>query len=303
MLLRSKTYGQKALVMLYLAARYYAAFTLLLYGFAKTMGAQFTILDSQLARPLSDISGFWLTWYYFGYSVVYSSIVAWTQIIGSLMLCFRRTALIGALFLLPVMVNVVSIDIWVVRFPFASGALQNAICVLLALLVIVTFHAPDLYRIVSKRRDDLLLFAKNPRWGVAFATAIALGMFAYTAHEAYWIANVNNRAPTPIDGAWHVTSVKPANILLPEWMYFEYNRAYMVVFRSSNGKTETHDFRVDSKSRTLHISNKWLNPGSEIFDGTWDRRGDLMKVSGNWNKTTPLQMTLERRQMHVKDHQ
>ena len=56
-------YRQKALAVLYLVARYYAAFTLLLYGFAKVMGAQFTVLDSQLATPLGDVSGFWLTWY------------------------------------------------------------------------------------------------------------------------------------------------------------------------------------------------------------------------------------------------
>lgn len=80
---------------LYIALRYYAAFTLLGYGFAKIMGAQFTVLDSQLDQPLKYISGFWLTWYYFGYSPVYSTVIALVQIGGAGLLCFRRTALVG----------------------------------------------------------------------------------------------------------------------------------------------------------------------------------------------------------------
>jgi hypothetical protein len=97
---------------IYLALRFYAAFTLLGYGFAKVMGAQFTVLDSQLAKPMGEVSGFWLTWYYFGYSPVYSAIVAGAQILGAILLCFRRTAFLGTLLLIPVMVNIVGIDLY-----------------------------------------------------------------------------------------------------------------------------------------------------------------------------------------------
>lgn len=303
MTLRFNDYGRKVLPAVYLAARYYAAYTLLGYGFAKVMGAQFTVLDSQLAKPMGDVSGFWLTWYYFGYSVAYSSLVAWAQIIGAVLLCFRRTALAGALLLLPVMVNVVGIDVWVVRFPFDSGALRNAVYVLLALLVVVAFHGRDLLGFLTARRDDLVLLTRAPRWGFVIALLITTGMVAYTAHEADWIANVNNRSPTPIDGAWHVTDAHLSDVATPEWIYFEYNRAYMVVFRFPNGTTETHDFRVDPQAKTLKIAGRWLNPGSEIFEGRWNRSGDKMTVNGVWHNTTPLSLTLERKQMPVKDHQ
>jgi hypothetical protein len=48
-------------------------------GFAKLNGAQFTILDSQLDRPLRDVSGFWLVWYFFGYSKIHGSLIALIQ--------------------------------------------------------------------------------------------------------------------------------------------------------------------------------------------------------------------------------
>jgi uncharacterized membrane protein YphA (DoxX/SURF4 family) len=142
---------RKLPALLYLIARYYAAFTLLGYGFAKVMGAQFTILDSELAKPMGDVSGFWLTWYYFSYSAVYASVVAWVQIVGAALLGFRRTALVGVLLLLPVMVNIVCIDLWVVKFPLESGALRNAFFALFALLVVLSFMPPTSADSFSRR--------------------------------------------------------------------------------------------------------------------------------------------------------
>ena len=275
---------------------------LLSYGFAKVMGAQFTVLDSQLAKPMGDVSGFWLTWYYFGYSAFYSALVAWTQILGAVLLCFKRTALVGALILFPVMVNIVGIDLWVVRFPLVSGALRNAILVLLAVTVVIGFHAKDLYLFLLQRRNDLALWGKARIWIVGTQIAVVLGMILYTAHNGYWLANVNNRAPTPIDGAWHVVERHPARTDLPEWIYFEYNRAYMVVFQFSDGKTETHDFRVDEQAKELNISSEWLTAGTDIFHGSWKRLGDAMTLSGTWSGNQPVELTMQRKQMPVKDH-
>ncbi len=44
--------------------RYFVALAVILYGFAKLNGSQFTILQSELDKPLGEVSGFWLTWYY-----------------------------------------------------------------------------------------------------------------------------------------------------------------------------------------------------------------------------------------------
>jgi hypothetical protein len=298
----SKEGLREILPVVYLLARYYVAFTVLTYGFAKLMGAQFTVLDSELAKPMGDVSGFWLTWYYFGYSATYASLVAWAQIIGAVMLCFRRTTLAGSLLLLPVMVNIVSIDLWVIRFPLDSGALLNAVFVLLTLLCILAFHGRDLLKVLTARRDDLVLLTKAPRLGFATGLLVTASMVAFTAYLAYWLANVNNRDPTPIDGAWHVSGAQPNDLVTPDWIYFEYNRAYMVVFHFPNGASETHDFRVDAKAKTLKIAREWLTPGAEIFDGSWNRNADRMTISGIWHKTAPLNLTLDRKQMPVKDH-
>ena len=294
---------QKALAVLYIVARYYAAFTLLGYGFAKLMGAQFTVLDSQLAKPMGEVSGFWLTWYYFGVSPVYSGLIAGSQILGAIFLCFRRTALIGILVLLPVMINIICVDHWIIHWGIESDAFRIALYVLVALIVALCFHAKDLYRFLLKRRDDLALLDVPHRWVTVAQISVVLGMVLYTAYEGYWLANVNNRAPTAIDGAWHLVQTQNAKLDLPEWVYFEYNRAHMVVFKFPDGKSAVHDFRVDPQLHTLEISQQWLSPGSDVLRGTWTRTGDELRIEGKWNATVPVSMTLQRKEMPVKDHQ
>ena len=293
----------KAPAALYSGARCYAAFILLRYGFAKVMGAQFTVLDSELAKPMGEVSGFWLTWYYFGVSPFYGAFVAGAQIAGALLLCFRRTAFIGALILLPVMVNIVGIDRWVVGWDFDADPLRIALYVLFALLVVLAFHAKDLSVFFLQRREDFALFPRLKLWPLAANLLLVAGVLLYTAHHAYYMANENNRSPTPIDGAWHLVQVEPARTGLPEWIYFEYNRAYMVVLKYPDGRTTMHDFRINPHDQSIHMAQEWLTPGSDVFSGKWTRAGDRLVINGTWGLTPPVTMTLQRKQMPVKDHQ
>lgn len=64
----------------------------IVYGFAKLNGSQFTTLDSQLTKPMGEVSGFWLTWYYFDYSSVYGAIIALAQILGGILMIVPATA-------------------------------------------------------------------------------------------------------------------------------------------------------------------------------------------------------------------
>jgi hypothetical protein len=89
---------------------------------------------------------------------------------------------------------------------------------------------------------------------------------------------------------------------VPAWIYFEYNRAYMAVFRFADGRSETHDFRVDDASKTLNVGQEWLSPGADIFKGTWTRSDDTMKVSGDWKGTVPVRLLLKRKPVKIKDH-
>lgn len=92
--------------------RYSAAFLLLSYGLAKLDGVQFVFSPDQLRQPLGSVSGFWLTWYYYGYSHVYADILGAIQVLASLLFLFERTTLLATMIATPVLTNILLIDIF-----------------------------------------------------------------------------------------------------------------------------------------------------------------------------------------------
>lgn len=124
-----------------LAISVYVAFYLLVYGSAKLMKGQFVFEGEMLERPVGELSGFELTWVFFGHSVYYAYIIGITQIIGAILLFPRKTRVFGALILIPILVNIVLVDIF---YKIPHGATVNAIFFLLCLLIILWMNREKL---------------------------------------------------------------------------------------------------------------------------------------------------------------
>lgn len=229
-------------------ARWLAAVIMIFYGFAKLTGSQFTVLDSEVTKPMGEVSGFWLTWYYFGFSAIYGTIIALVEIGGGLLLIWPRTSLLGALVLLPVVGNIILTDIL-----FLVGALPASITVLICLVIILRPHARRL-------AEAVLLDFKPSRRAVTLRAAAAVAVLAGALGFGYWAANHINREPTPIDGVWTVEASGDAL----EQVFFEYNRAYMAVFRFAE-RDAVHHFEVDSGR--VRVWEEWLEKGALIYDG------------------------------------
>ena len=90
--------------------RYFLATMILSYAFGKILGTQFTLQPSTYDKPISSLSGFKLTWYYYGYSFGYRIFIAISQIASSFLLLFRRTTRIGIVLFLSFMVNILLVD-------------------------------------------------------------------------------------------------------------------------------------------------------------------------------------------------
>lgn len=239
------------------AARWIAATLCIIYGFAKINGSQFTVLDSELTKPLGQVSGFWLTWYYFGYSAVYGTTIASLQITAGILLTIPRTALAGALLLLPIAANIVLIDVF---FGVDIGGTFAGV----VLLSCVGFTiAPYLSRV----RKAIFLETqptRPSRAGMIALPVVMIGAFVFT----WWVANYNNRAPTPIDGTWAVTARSGETAHGAEWrtVFFERNRAELVVFRTANGTDVSHHFEM-GKNGLVHVWQTWLKKGPLIMRG------------------------------------
>lgn len=132
--------------------RYWLASQICTYGFAKILGTQFHTPDYRLDMALDEVSGFGLTWYYYGYSYTLAVIIACVQIGGSILLLFRRTTLVGAFILLPVLVNILLINCF---FNIAEGAFLNSVLFTLGLVLLIAIEYKKIKVFLQSITDDL----------------------------------------------------------------------------------------------------------------------------------------------------
>lgn len=123
------------------ATRLYAGVITLLYGTSKALGFQFQY-SNKADLHVKDLSGFELTWIFFGYSYPYTLFIAFCQICGALLLFYNKTKLVGAAILYPITLNIILIDIFY-KVPY--GALGNAITIFLCLTVTI-FNGRHLFK-------------------------------------------------------------------------------------------------------------------------------------------------------------
>ena len=232
--------------------RWFCAVQFMIYGFAKVNGSQFTILDSRLAAPLEEVSPFWLAWYFFGYSGLYKSFIAVVEIVGGGLLVFRRTALAGALVLLPVVVNIVFVNI---AFRVELGALLMAIALTFGLLYLIRPHVRRLLGAVFVSHESTQAARVATVGGVVLAGVLAFSL-------TYWLANFNNRSPTEIDGTWDVVGEQTEGV---SRVFFERNRAFRVVFMGADGSLTDHHFEIDGGR--VRIWEDWLTKGELKAEG------------------------------------
>jgi len=117
--------------------RYLSAFLLFIYGSSKLLGRQFSLPSEVALRPVGSLTGYQLALFYYSYSHVYAVILGSIQLGGGALLLFRKTSLLGAAFMLPVMTNIVMINLF---FHIAWGALCTSAFIFTSMLAVLWYH-------------------------------------------------------------------------------------------------------------------------------------------------------------------
>jgi hypothetical protein len=122
--------------------RYYAAFTMFTYGFVKVFKLQFPAADPwRLLEPYGDSSPMGLAWTFMGYSDIYNYFTGGAEVLGGVLLLFRRTTTLGALVTFAVMGNVMAMN-----YSFDIPVkLLSTVLVIMALFLM----AKDMYRLYN----------------------------------------------------------------------------------------------------------------------------------------------------------
>ena len=115
--------------------RYICAFLLSMYGASKLGHFQLHLPPEFASRPIGSLNGYLLTWFYYGYSRAYTSILGLTQLTGAALLLFRKSALLGASIMLPVMGNILLINIFYLVGDygpnFVAAFIFSSLCIML----------------------------------------------------------------------------------------------------------------------------------------------------------------------------
>lgn len=136
----------------YSAIRYCIAFNIASFGWKKFYGLQFIVPTEIASLPMNQQSGEWLTWFYFGHSPAFGIIIALIQIIGGYLLLFRRTVLIGALILFPVLLNLTLIAIF---YQMNAGALMQSVLLTIGVLFLILLDYKKLVEFFFKTKPTL----------------------------------------------------------------------------------------------------------------------------------------------------
>jgi hypothetical protein len=130
----------------------FSAYLILTYAIRKLIGpGQFAWGAGLDHREVGMLSGEELTWFYFGYSHAYGTILGLPQFVGGTFLLFRRSALLGATVLTPVMVNILMINLF---FYVAVGAELVAVFVLVSCILLLCHERRVLFNLFWSRRGD-----------------------------------------------------------------------------------------------------------------------------------------------------
>ena len=136
--------AKKLNIFLIIVLRYWLAYENAIYGYAKIFKRFFAPVFYRNDIPVGSLTGFDLTWFYYGYSYEMACIIGFCQIIGAALLLFRRTTLIGVCMLLPIIVNIIFINIYYMVLPLA---IINSLFITAGLLLLLLLRWEELKRI------------------------------------------------------------------------------------------------------------------------------------------------------------
>jgi hypothetical protein len=174
--------------------RYWLAVEIFNYGFAKILGSQFDPSYYRSDSLWNSLSGPDLTWNFFSYSYAMSVILAGFQIVGSAFLLFRRTTLLGVILLLPVMLNIVLIDIF---FSLPGGALLNAVLFTLGLSYLLLLQWSAIKEFFKSSRSKLPAIRLG---GTKNLIRLLAAVYAFTF--IYYVTTT--KASPELTGKWRV---------------------------------------------------------------------------------------------------
>ena len=178
--------------------RYFCAFMLYMYGISKLLHLQFD-MQSQLARQaVGSLTGYQLTWFYFGFSRVYACVLGLAQVLGATLLLFRKTTLLGTLAMFPVITNILLINMFIMVNDYGPYIISALIC--LSLLIILWYHRAALVSLLWSSQNNEEVGSRGTQMWIRLVIVLAATTImlsgAILQHHVKGLREQNGNRPT-----------------------------------------------------------------------------------------------------------
>lgn len=248
--------------------RYYLAFVMFSYGFAKVFKTQFPYPDlRRLLQPYGDSSPMGLAWTFLGFSLGYNWFMGLAEVGGAALLLFRRTTTLGALVLAGTSANILAINLFydVPVKLFSSNLLLMALF-LAALDGRRLLNVFLLNRPVAKA--DHAPFFQNRRWRIVglIVKILFVGGNLYTnVYQGFANARqYGDAAPKPpLYGYYEVqTFAIDADTLVPlttdttRWRKLVVGNRNMANVQMMNDSLRRFTLKLDTVKRSFVLTNR-----------------------------------------------
>ncbi len=287
--------------------RYYVAWVMFSYGFSKVFPLQFSEMGpDRLIQPYGDSSPMGLLWTFMGASTGYQIFAGAGEVLGALLLLFRRTSLLGALVIAGVMANVFAMNVFfdvpvkLYSFHYLAFAILIALPDFRRLTGLFVTHAPvepsDLRSFWSGSR-----FCRVVMGFVKLVLVIAILGTNIASRIERMQARDSSAAASELRGIYLVESFEASNAQSEEpaaddsvrWLRVGMNPPYVATVQFADGSATRMRLRVDPEASTLAIFDRsLLEPTSDPlrFERLDD---DRIRLEGVFEDLS-IQVTLRR---------
>lgn len=236
------------------------------YGLAKVFPFQMPSPSvAVLNEPVGNLSPMTLLWNLIGLNPVYEVICGSAEVLGGILLLYRRTALVGAIVSAFVMTNVVfynfcyDVPVKLFSVNLLLGCIFLALPDALSLCRFFWSHKPAAPTAVwvpqvSRRAGRIAILVTEIVFAVAFLIVRPIFM---TIRWHHFQAEL--RTPSPLTGAWHLDAGHPASGAFVDPKGLPVTDLYVVpggnaYTRSSDGQLWITIFNLNAEKHTVGIS-------------------------------------------------
>jgi len=287
-----------------LSIRYYLALIILMYGFGKVIQTQFPYPNLfKLNQTFGTQLPMGLLWSFMGFSKSYNFFTGMAEVVGALLILFRRTLTIGALILVTVLSNVVMLNFCYDVSVKLYSSLELTMAMFLAGL-----DYKRLLNVFFKNKTALPLvefkpFSKPTYFFISriikWLLIVYVLFYNYKENAAYLASTAEITKKQPLRGIYDVEifvlnndTIAPLTTDTIRWrkLIIEYpNRAQIKLM---NDSTRGYTVTLDNTGKSLVLMRNGDTLQKNYFKVV-KHNINLLQFKGNW-KTDSLTVTLKK---------